>query len=59
MIWGVAAAWDKRKGFDDYLRVASMLPPSYVIMLVGLTDAMQAQLPVNMIGMGKTKNQDE
>lgn len=55
MILGVATTWDKRKGFDDYLKLASLLPPSYLI----LTYEMQAQLPANMIGMGKTKSQDE
>lgn len=56
---GVATAWDKRKGFLDYLKLASILPPLYVIMLVGLTEKMKAQLPANVTGIGKTKSQDE
>lgn len=59
MILGVATAWDERKGFNDYMKLAAILPPSYIIVLVGLTDDMIAQLPQNVVGMGKTKSQED
>lgn len=59
MILGVATAWDERKGFNDYMKLATLLPPSYTIMLVGLTDDMITKLPQNVMGMGKTKSQEE
>lgn len=59
IILGVATAWDERKGFQDYMKLSAILPPSYIIVLVGLTDDMIAHLPQNVVGMGKTKSQED
>lgn len=59
IILGVATAWDERKGFKDYMRLSAILPPSYVIVLIGLTDDMMVHLPQNVVGMGKTKSQED
>ena len=56
---GVAAVWNDRKGLDDYIKLASILPDEYVIILVGLTHEQQNNLPKNIIGIHRTHNQHE
>ena len=56
---GVAAVWDDRKGLDDYIRLASILPDEYLIVLIGLSHEQQDNLPKNIIGIQRTHNQHE
>ena len=44
MLLGVANVWEKRKGLDDFIRLAEILPDSYRIFLVGLSDKQIKQL---------------
>ena len=50
MILGVASVWEPRKGLEDFYRLAKMLDPRYVIVLVGL-DASQTDLVPQKIGL--------
>lgn len=59
ILLGVAAVWNDRKGFDDYLKLAAKLPKNYFIVLVGVTSAQQKLLPGNIIGIGRTQSQQE
>lgn len=59
ILLGVAAVWNDRKGYDDYLKLAAKLPKNYVIVLVGVTSAQQKLLPGNIIGIGRTQSQQE
>lgn len=59
IILGVASIWDKRKGFDDYIKLANMLPEDYKVMLVGLSEKQIAKLPSNIIGIKKTDSIEE
>ena len=56
MLTGVATTWDKRKGFDDYLRLSKVLTDEYAIVLVGLTKKQIELLPDNIIGIERTDN---
>lgn len=56
VILGVANVWDERKGFLDFIRLSEMLEPSYVIVVVGLSNVQRKQLRANMIGIPRTKN---
>lgn len=38
IILGVANAWEKRKGLDDFMQLSKMLDERYAIVLVGLTE---------------------
>ena len=37
MVLGVASIWDRRKGLDDFIKLSSVLPNDFKIVLVGLS----------------------
>ena len=57
IILGVASTWDKRKGLDDFIRLAKILDDNYMIVLVGLSEKQIANIPNNIIGITRTENQ--
>lgn len=59
MLLGVAAPWSERKGLQDYIALSKILPPEYVIVLIGLDKEQIESLPDNMVGVGRTQNQAE
>lgn len=60
LVLGVAAIWTKRKGFDDFLALRSMLSADeYQIMLIGLDEKTIAHLPEGIVGMARTESQSE
>ena len=59
VLLAVASSWNQRKGFDDYIRLARLLPNDIVIVLVGLPDYLISRLPNNVIGKKKTNSVDE
>lgn len=59
MILGVSNVWSKRKGFDDFISLARVLPENCVIVLVGVSEQQKKQLPSNCIGITRTSNQAE
>lgn len=59
IILGVASTWDKRKGLDDFVKMAGMLNDSYRIVLVGLSPEQAKQMPANVIAISCTNSQQE
>lgn len=59
VILGVASVWEKRKGLDDFFRLAEMLDDRYVIVLVGLTERQINELPNKVKGIKRTNNVNE
>lgn len=60
MVLGVAFGWDKRKGLDVFIELAKRLDPQkYKIVLVGTDDAVDKQLPENILSIHRTQNQAE
>lgn len=59
IILGVSYIWDKRKGIDTFIRLASDLNESYQIVLVGTNADVDKKLPKNIISIHKTENQEE
>ena len=60
IILGVASIWEKRKGLDDFIKLAEILDPSkFVIVLVGLKPSQIKNLPANIIAIQRTNNQIE
>lgn len=55
----MATAWDSRKGLADYIKLAAILPEDYLIVLVGVTEAIKASLPQNIVGIGRTASQTD
>ena len=56
---GVASAWNDKKGLSDFIRLSSLLPDSWTIVLIGLTDEQKSSLPSNMIGITRTNSISE
>lgn len=59
MMVGVASSWSKRKGLDDYIKLAGVIDGSMCIVLVGVDKKQQAKLPNNIICINKTYNVQE
>ena len=59
MLLGVATAWNKTKGWDDYCKLSHILPDEYFIVLVGLTRKQIHMLPPNIIGIKRTESKIE
>lgn len=59
MILGVASTWDERKGLNDFVKLAKMLPEKYVIVLVGVSEKQKKELPSKIICIEKTTNQQK
>lgn len=60
LVLGVAFGWGVRKGLDVFIRLAQRLDPEkYQIVLVGTDDAIDKQLPANIISIHRTANQAE
>lgn len=59
VILGVANVWDKRKGFETFIKLAKRLDNNSIIILVGLDNKQIKMLPQNIIGIRQTKNIEE
>ena len=59
IILGVSSVWNRKKGFDDFIKLSKVLPKEYTIVLVGLSPAQKTALPKDIVGIVKTSNQDE
>lgn len=56
IILGVAFVWDKRKGFDDFIKLAGVIDDGYRIVMVGVNKKQKKHLPKNIIGIERTNN---
>lgn len=59
IVLGVANIWEKRKGLDDFIKLASLLPGEYKIVLVGLSKEQINALPKNVLGIERTSSVKE
>ena len=59
MILGISFNWERRKGLDVFLRLASELDDRYKIVLVGTNDEVDKMLPENIISIHHTADQRE
>lgn len=59
VVLGVASAWDKRKGLQDFFKISQLLGTSYTVVLVGLTHQQIKELPSSIIGIERTNNASE
>ena len=57
IVLGVAFDWGHRKGLDIMIELANRLGDEYQVVLVGTNDAVDAQLPSNIISIHHTANQ--
>lgn len=56
ILLGAATAWGPNKGLGDFVKLAGMLPNTYKIVLVGLTEAQMQTLPPNILALPRTNN---
>ncbi|MDY5496363.1 MAG: glycosyltransferase [Anaerobutyricum sp.] len=59
ILLGVASPWTPRKGLQDFIKLAPMLPENWKIVLVGLSERQLAHLPSNILGLERTNNTKE
>lgn len=59
IVLGVASIWEKRKGFDDFIKLADEVDENTVIVLVGLSKKQMHSLKSNMIGIEHTADATE
>lgn len=59
IVLGVAAIWDRRKGLDYFIQLASMLDKTYQIVLIGLSKDQLNNLPECIIGKERTNSVQE
>ena len=57
IVLGVSSVWSYGKGIDVIIELAKRLGDSYKIVLVGTSDAIDAQLPKNILSIHRTDNQ--
>jgi putative colanic acid biosynthesis glycosyltransferase len=57
VILGVASTWEKRKGLDEFIKLADLIDSKlYTIILVGLSNFQISKLPKTIIGIERTEN---
>ena len=56
IILGLASIWSKEKGWDDFVKMSEMLSDDEVIVMVGVTEKQQEQLPNGVVGIRRTEN---
>ncbi len=56
LILGVASPFNKRKGFEYFIKLSTKLSSKYKIILVGLTPLQLKTLPSNIIGFERTES---
>ena len=59
IVLGVASAWGKKKGFDDFIKLSGMLDDSFQIVMVGLNKKQLSEIPTNIIGIERTDSVTE
>ena len=59
VLLGVAFDWSMNKGLETFIQLSSMLDNRFIIVLVGLTEHDIRNLPSNIIGIKRTKDQTE
>lgn len=56
ILLGVASIWSKEKGLNDFIQMASLLKEDEQIVLVGVDEKTQKQLPENIRSIRRTEN---
>ena len=56
LLLSVASTWDKRKGLADFVALSDMLPPEYLIVLVGLSAWQRERVPRHIWAIERTEN---
>jgi glycosyltransferase involved in cell wall biosynthesis len=56
VVLGVANVWEKRKGWDDFMKLPGFLPGDYQVVMVGLAEKQKKELPPDITGYPRTES---
>ena len=56
LVLGVANVWSDRKGLEDFKRIRESLPPSFRVVLIGVTELQKRFLPKGIEGISRTES---
>ena len=59
IILGVAQNWAEKKGFEDFIKLAELLDETYKVVMIGLSNDLLKKVPSKVLGLGRTRNEDE
>ncbi|MCI5858091.1 MAG: glycosyltransferase [Agathobacter sp.] len=59
ILLGVASTWSRRKGYEDFCKLAELLPDNWIIVMVGLKKEQIQMLPADIVGIERTKDVEE
>lgn len=59
LVLGVSFDWGRKKGLDVFIDLAHRLPDDYRIILIGTSEAVEKQLPDNILSIRRTQDQQE
>lgn len=59
IVLGLASSWSERKGLNDFIRLAQILPDNFQIVLVGISDKIAKILPLNIKTISHTESVNE
>lgn len=59
LLVAVAATWSESKGWNDYIKLSSMLGDKYCLLMVGVNDIQKNKLPQSIVGINKTNDLKE
>ncbi len=59
IVLGVAAVWEERKGLADFLKLATMLPEDYTVVLVGADGFPACEMPPSVVSIPRTNSTKE
>jgi len=56
VILGCASSWSNRKGYNDFIKLSTLLSKEYQIVMIGLSKKEIKGLPKNIIGFSRTES---
>ncbi len=56
IVLGVCSAWNDKKGFSDFIKLAEILNEPYKIVMVGLDKKQLRKIPPSMLGIERTNS---
>lgn len=61
IVLSVANQWNKRKGYDDLLKLSNRLNDNYILVIIGVTEEQKRRIKAlnNIVGIVRTENQKE
>lgn len=59
VIMGVSTAWSNKKGLSDFIKLSTQITDDDIIVIVGLDDKENMDLPSNVISISRTYSKDE